>query len=58
MWRVAVKAVAKKKSKNRDAGTEINVDVNMDGKQWRKMAGLIFGAIRTKIMTKMHWAGT
>lgn len=52
MWRVAVKAVAKNNSKNRDAGTEISVDVNMDGKQWRKMAGLVFRAIRTK----MHWA--
>jgi hypothetical protein len=53
MWRVAEKAVAKNTSKNRAAGTEITVDVNMDGKTWRKMAvNLIFRAIRTK----MTWA--
>jgi hypothetical protein len=42
----------KNKSKNRDAGAEITVDVNLDGKVWRRMVGLIFGAIRRK----MSWA--
>ena len=51
-WRVAETAFAKNKSKNRDAGAEITVDVNLDGKVWRRMVGLIFGAIRRK----MSWA--
>ena len=49
MWRVAKIAMAKNKSKNRDAGAEITVDVNLDGKVWRRMVGWTFEQNRRKL---------
>ena len=52
-WRVCERREAKRFSKNRAAGTIVDVDVNMDGKKFREMMiKQVFKAIREK----MGWA--